>query len=65
MAASSVATHPAVKARMRKSERLNIGSGTRRSMATNAARSARPPISAARTPGAVQPIVCVPYGWMP
>src|SRR3954447_7875035 len=65
MAASRVATHPAAKARIRKSERLNIGSATRRSITAKIASSTTPPASEPTTPGAVQPIVWPPCGWMP
>ena len=63
--ASSVAMLPAVKARMRNSPRLNIGSSLRSSIATKAASNASPETISASTSGFVQPIEWPPYGWMP
>ena len=56
---------PALKARMRKSDRRNIGSGERRSTWVKTKSMATPPTSAPMTSGLSQPIVRPPYGWMP
>ena len=58
--ASSVAIVPALNARMRNSERLNIGSSLRSSITTKAASSRRPPPISPSTSGFVQPIECPP-----
>ena len=55
--ARKLATLPALKARMRKSDRRNIGSGTLVSMIPKATRMARPPKISASTTGLVHPIV--------
>ena len=56
---------PKVKARMRKSGSRNIGSVTRRSIATNAISEAAEAASKASTLVLPQPIGCPPAGRMP
>src|ERR1700712_5008647 len=63
--ASSVAMLPAVKARMRNSPRLNIGSSWRSSMTTKSASSSRPTTISPTTCGFVQPIGGPPVGLEP
>ena len=56
---------PAANARMRNSERRNIGSVTLASMKRKASSSAAPPQSIHRTKGFPQPVRECPYGSMP
>ena len=56
---------PALKARIRKSERRNIGSGERRSTWVKMNSMATPPTSDDSTKGLSQPMVRPPYGWIP
>jgi hypothetical protein len=65
MEAISPAKLPAANTGERNSWRWNIGSGERSSMTQNATSSATPPNSPARTHGLVQPVLWLPYGWMP
>ena len=58
--ARKLATLPAVKARIRNSDRWNIGCGTFVSMIPNATRIAMPPKISAMTMGLVHPMVCPP-----
>ena len=58
--ARKLATLPAVKARMRKSDRWNIGWGTFVSMIPKSTRIAMPPKISAITTGLVHPMVCPP-----
>ena len=55
-AARKVDSVPKVKARIRNSDRRNIGSGARRSIITNATRHARPPASSRMTRGLPHPV---------
>ena len=58
--ARKLATLPALKARMRKSERRNIGWATFVSMIPKTTRMAMPPKISAMTTGLVHPMVCPP-----
>ena len=58
--ARKLATLPAVKARIRNSDRWNIGCGTLVSMIPKTTRIAMPPKISAITMGLVQPMVCPP-----
>ena len=60
MAASRVEMLPAVKARIRKRDSRNIGSGERVSMTQKAASSMTPPDSSPITEGLVHPMVWPP-----